>query len=377
MPPSHVVVNARLLLPHSTEGIARFATEVLRRMTTRHPEVRFSFLFDRPFDESFIFSSNVVPYVVSPPARHPLLWYAWFHQTTPRKVIALKPDVYFSPELYLCPYLRVPKVAVFHDVAYEHYPEILSWSHGWYLRHYSPIYQAAADHILTVSEFNRQDIHQVYGTPLDKLSVAYNGVSEGFHPLHAEAQQATRNRFAEGNPYFLFVGTMQPRKNLTRLLQAFDRFKSQWDTPMRLLIVGKPGFKHRELQQVYAQMTHRDAVTFTGRVSATDLNALYASALALTFVPLYEGFGLPIVEAMRAGTAVLCAQVSAMPEIYGEAAYGVDPLHVPQIAEGMAALYQDAGLRSRLIQQGFTQQAQFTWDRCYESAWAAVAQYLP
>ena len=372
----HLVVNARLLLPNSTEGIARFATEVLRRMAQHHPEVHFSFLFDRPFSAEFIFESNVVPYVVSPPARHPLLWYWWFHHSTPRKIRSLHPDAYFSPELYLCPGLAIPKVAVFHDVAYEHYPEILSPLDGWYLRRYSRLYQAAADHILTVSAFNRHDIHAVYGTPLDKLSVAYNGVSEDFAPLPAEQQAATRQRFSQGDPYFLFVGTIQPRKNLGRLLKAFDRFKAEVSSPLRLLIVGKPGFNHQALRDTYEQMQHKRAVTFTGHVSRQDLIALYASALALTYVPIYEGFGLPIVEAMRAGTPVLCSSASAMPEIYGEAAYAVDPQSEAQIAEGMTALYRDRGLRTRLVAAGRVRQAQFTWDQTYEAVWRVIAPYL-
>lgn len=377
MPVPHLAVNTRLLLPNSTEGIARFAIEVLRRMAECHPEVRFSFLFDRPFSQEFIFDSNVVPYVVSPPARHPLLWYWWFHQSTPRKIRSLRPHAYFSPELYLCPNLDIPKVAVFHDVAYEHYPDILSPLDGWYLRHYSRIYQAAADHILTVSDFNRNDIHTVYGTPLDKLSVAYNGVSEDFISLPAEQQTEIRQRFSQGHPYFLFVGTIQPRKNLGRLLQAFDRFKASDSSAVRLLIVGKPGFNHKALTDIYEQMQHKDAVTFTGRISRQDLIALYASALALTYVPIYEGFGLPIVEAMRAGTPVLCSSASAMPEIYGEAAYAVDPHSEVQIAEGMTALYRDPALRTRLALAGQAQQAKFTWDQTYQAVWRVVSQYLP
>jgi len=373
----HLVVNARLLLPNSTEGITRFATEVLRRMTERHSEVRFSFLFDRPFSEEFIFNSNVIPYVVSPPARHPLLWYWWFHRSTPRKIRSLSPDAYFSPELYLCPSLGIPKVAVFHDVAYEHYPEILSPLDGWYLRRYGRIYQAAADHILTVSDFNRHDIHSVYGTPLSKLSVAYNGVSEDFGPLPAEQQKQVRQRFSGGQPYFLFVGTIQPRKNLARLLRAFDRFKAAQDSPVRLLIVGKPGFNHKALAEIYEQMQHKEAVTFTGQVSRRDLIALYASALALTYVPIYEGFGLPIVEAMRAGTPVICSKISAMPEIYGEAAYAVDPHSEAHIAEGMTALYRDQELRTRLAAAGQLRQVKFTWDQTYEAVWRAISQYLP
>ncbi len=373
---THIAVNTRLLLPGTTEGIARYAIEVLKRMATRHPEVRFSFLFDRPFSEEFVFSENVEPIVVFPPARHPALWYTWFHLTAKWKVERLKPDLYFSPEFYLSNVKDIPKVAVFHDVAYERHPEILSPLYGWYVRKFSRIYQAQADHILTVSEFNKQDIHEVYGTPLDKISVAYNGISDFFGPIEEEQKQQVRERYSQGQPYFLFVGTIQPRKNLDNLFLAFDRFKSETGSPAKLLIVGKKGWQYDGIYQTYEGLHHRADVLFPGPKYGAELNELYAAAQAMTFVPFYEGFGIPIVEAMQAETPVLCANVSCMPEVYGDAAYEVDPFDVEGMTRGLKRLAEDDALRQDLIAKGRIRRERYTWDRGYEASWAALEQFL-
>ncbi len=372
----HIVVNTRLLLPGTTEGIARYAIEVLQRMTQRHPEVRFSFLFDRPFSEEFIFADNVTPHVVYPPARHPLLWYTWFHGTAKQKALRLRPELYFSPEFYLSHLPGTPTVAVFHDVAYERYPDILSPLYGWYVRRFSRIYQAQADHILTVSAFNKQDIHDVYGTPWDKISVAYNGVSDFFQPIPEAQKQQVRARYSQGQPYFVFVGTIQPRKNLDNLLLAFDRFKQEYPSPVKLLIVGKKGWQYEGIYQTYQAMYHREEVIFTGPKYGAELNELYAASLGLTFVPYYEGFGIPIIEAMRAEAPVLCAHASCMPEVYGDAAYEVDPFDVEGISVGLRRLYQEPALREQLIARGRERHQRYTWDGCYRASWAALERFL-
>ena len=372
----HIVVNTRLLLPGTTEGIARYAIETLKRMTQRHPEVRFSFLFDRPFSEEFIFSDNIEPHVVFPPARHPLLWYTWFHITAKQKAQRLKPDLYFSPELYLSNLPDVLKVAVFHDVAYERHPEILSPLYGWYVRKFSRIYQAQADHILTVSEFNKADIHDVYGTPLDKISVAYNGISEYFEPLPEARRAEIRQQYTGGAPYFLYVGTIQPRKNLSNLFLAFDRFKAETGSDAKLLVVGKKGWQYDEIFATHAAMNYKDEVIFTGPRYGKELNEVYNGALAKTFVPFYEGFGIPIIEAMITEVPVLCANVSCMPEVYGDAAYEVDPFDVEAITTGLKRLASEPKLREDLIAKGHIRHQRYTWDGCYESSWAALEKFL-
>ncbi|MEM7370337.1 MAG: glycosyltransferase family 1 protein [Bacteroidota bacterium] len=373
---AHIAVNARLLLPYSTEGISRYAHEVLSRMVQRHPEIRFSFLFDRPFDQRFIYGPNVDPYVIPPQARHPFLWYVWFHHMLKRKLKSLQPSLFFSPEFYLSPVPDIPKIAVFHDIAYEYFPRDTPPLASSYLRYFSPRYAQLADHILTVSNHCRQDLIQRYQLAPYKVTVSYNGNSSEFQPISVLRKHEVRTQYTGGARYFLFVGTIQPRKNLSRLLLAFDRFRQQTEEEVKLLIVGKKGWQYRGIYETHANMRFREDVIFTGPKYGEELNALYAASIGLTFVPYFEGFGLPILEAMCAETAIICASVTCMPEVYGRAALEVDPFHPEEISAAMLRLSKEPLLREMLIRKGRSQRQKFSWDRTYEGVWKVLQRYL-
>ena len=372
----HIAVNTRLLLPGRQEGISRFAVEVLQRLTQRNPELQFTFYFDRPFDPAFIFHSNIQPVVLPPPARHPVLWYLWFHGSLSYHLARTQPDVLFSPEFYLCPNSSVPQVPVFHDLAYEHYPEDIGKWAARYCRKYSPRYARKAATLLTVSEFSKQDIIYQYGIAPEKIEVVYNGVGEHFRPASQEQQVHIRRKFAQGDPYFLFVGTVQPRKNIETLLQAFDQFKAQSGHPMRLVIAGRKGWQYQRALETYQLMQHRDAVHFTGYVPEAELPALYSSAAALCYLPYLEGFGIPLLEAMACGTPIICSNVSSLPEVVGDAALQVDPFATEKVTEAMIRLMDEPGLVANLVQKGRVQCGKFSWEKTYEAVWRVLQQYL-
>jgi glycosyltransferase involved in cell wall biosynthesis len=372
----HVAVNTRLLLAHRLEGIGRFAYEVLQRMVTRNPEVQFSFFFDRKYDESLLFGDNVRPYLIPPQARHPLLWHTWFHLMLPWQLNRLKPDLFFSPEFYLTGHSGIPQIPVFHDIAYEHFPQDIPRFASWHCRTFSPRYAHKAAHLLTVSDFSKQDIMKQYGIEAEKITVVYNGASAGFAPLSEAEKQQTRDQFSDGKPYFHFVGTIQPRKNLENLLRAFDAFKEKSGSPVRLLLVGRKGWHYQGALEVFEKMKYKEDVHFTGYVSDQELNALYAASLGLCYVPYFEGFGIPILEAMHSETAVICSRVTSMPEVAGEAALLVDPMAPDQIAEAMLRLWRKPEEREALIAKGRRQREQFSWDRTYQLCWQVLERYL-
>jgi glycosyltransferase involved in cell wall biosynthesis len=371
----HIAVNARLLLPGRVEGISRFGWEVLGRMAERNPSVRFTWFFDRPYDRQRMVWDNVRALVVPPAARHPLLWHLWFHAELPLLLSSLRPSLFFSPEFYLTSHPRIPQVPVFHDLAYEHFPgDLRPWA-SRYVRRWSPRYARRAAHILTVSEFTRQDLVSRYGVSPGKISVVYNGASEGFRPLPLAEQQAVRQRHSEGRPYFLFVGTLSPRKNIESLLRAFDQVADS-APEYCLLLAGRRGWNYEGALRTYEAMRHRDAVRFTGFLEDRELAAVYASAAALLYVPTLEGFGLPIVEAMNSGTPVITSNRSSMPEVAGEAALLADPFSVESIAGAMLRLLQEAPLPALLREKGFLQARRFSWDRSYEAVWQVLSRWL-
>ncbi|WP_071886085.1 glycosyltransferase family 4 protein [Hymenobacter sedentarius] len=372
-----VAVNTRFLLPgNHLEGIGRFSYETLRHLVAQHPEVTFHFLFDRPFDVRYLFGPNVVPHVLFPPARHPLLFVAWFEGAVAQWLARRRPAAFLSLDGFTTLNTRVPRVTVIHDLAFEHYPLDVGLLQRKYYHFFSPRFARASEQLVAVSEATKADIVQTYGIAPAKIRVAYNAPATQFQPQPEAAQRETRRRFSHGQPYFLFVGALQPRKNLGHLLQAFDIFKENGGSgvaPAQLLIVGRKAWKAGPILDAYQRMRHQTSVHFTGRVADPELASLYAAALATVYVPYFEGFGIPIVEAQASGCPVLTAGVSSMPEVAGEGgALVVDPHQVEDIAGGLTRLWQEPELRQQLITQGHQNLSRFSWARSAEVLWEAV-----
>ncbi|UOQ70158.1 glycosyltransferase family 4 protein [Hymenobacter cellulosilyticus] len=371
----NIAVNVRFLLPgDKLEGIGRFTFETLSRLVRQHPEHTFHFLFDRAYDARYLFADNVVPHVLLPPARHPFLFVAWFEGAVAAWLRKHRPAVFLSPDGFTTLRTRVPRLTVIHDLAFEHFPQDVDWLQRKYYHYFIPKFVRASARIVAVSEATRQDLVQTYGTSADKIRVVYNAADAHFRPLPAEEQQDVRDRFSAGKPYFLFVGALQPRKNLVNLLRAFDEFKTRTGSAAKLLIVGRTAWKAGPMFDVYQQMKHRGAVHLTGRVTDVELVQLYAAALATVYVPYFEGFGIPIIEAQACASPVLTSNCSSMPEVAGDAALLIDPFSVPSIAEGLTRLDADAGLRAELVQKGLANVHRFSWVRSAEQLWQNIVE---
>ncbi|MDZ7848935.1 MAG: glycosyltransferase [Owenweeksia sp.] len=222
-----IAVNTRLLLPHKLEGIGWFTYEIFKRLTRQHPEVEWLFIFDRPQHRDFIFADNVTPVVAGPPARHPLLWYLWFEWSLPRVFHKHRPDLFISPDGYLSLRSKVKSLTVIHDINFEHHPGYIPALTGKYLRHFFPRFAHRAQRIATVSQFSRQDISETYGVNSQKIDLVYNGCGDFFTPLSPDQVKLVRAEITGGKPYFLFIGALNPRKNITGMLHAFARYRKK------------------------------------------------------------------------------------------------------------------------------------------------------
>ena len=374
-----IAVNTRLLLKDRLEGIGWFSHESLRRIVCQHPEHQFYFLFDRPYDESFVYNSNVTPIVAHPPARHPYLWYLFFEMGIPYQLRKIQPDLFLSTDgwipLHLNPDIKV--VDVIHDLNFEHHPEFIKPSVLRYYRRFFHRFAQTADRIATVSEYTRNDIHQLYQVPLENIDVVYNGCNEQFRPLTAEEQRVVKETYAHGCDYFLFVGLIHKRKNLDTIFRAFDLFKEQTDNDMKLVVVGDKKWWQGDIEDSFNAMRHQEDVIMLGRQSMPVLTQLTGAARALVYASLFEGFGIPILEAFHAETAVITSNVTSMPEVAGEAALLVDPHREEDIAEAMRALWQDDDLRNRLIDKGRTRRECFSWQQTADKLWQTIETALP
>lgn len=351
-----VAINTRFLLKDKLEGFGWFTFYTAKYLVENNPDIQFYFLFDRPYDPSFVFSENVKPVVLFPQARHPLLFRWWFDFSVTRFLKQNKIDLFISPDGYLSLRTTLPQIAVIHDLNFEHYPEDLKAHHSRYLRKFFPKFARKADAIVTVSNFSKSDIVETYEINPAKITVAYNGVNDFFNSTDSTQRE-------EEDPYFLFVGSIHPRKNLNRLLQAFDHFKSSTATNHKLLVVGDPYFWSDEMKAVLENMKHRHAVVFKPYASVKALKAYYQHAEALLFVSYFEGFGIPVVEAMACGCPVVVGKNTACDEIAGEAALKVDPFAIAEISDAMRTIAADKELRETLIEKGLKQAEKFTWQQ--------------
>lgn len=367
-----VAINTRFLLPEKMEGFGWYTYEIVRRMVEAHPEVEFIFFFDRPYDPKFIFSSNVKPVVLRPKARHPLLFIYWFEVAIKRALITYQADVFFSPDGYLSLKSEIPQVGVIHDINFEHNPQDLPPIVRWYYRYFFPKFAKKATHLITVSEFSKQDICKTYAIAPEKITAIWNGVSDQYKPLSNEEKQAVRDEHTKGFPFFIFVGSLHPRKNVRRLIDAFLLFKENDENDKhQLLIVGAEMWS-RSLGYDNLPGYLRHHIHFKGHQSQDDLVRLLGAATALTYVPYFEGFGIPLVEAMRAGTPVLSGNQTSLPEVGGDAVLYCNPFDVSDISEKMKELAHSELLQETLRRKGLERSKLFSWDTASEKAWSII-----
>jgi glycosyltransferase involved in cell wall biosynthesis len=371
-----VAVNTRLLLSDKLDGIGWFTFETLRRLVKDHPEVEFHFIFDRPFSSEFIFGKNVVPHVIGPPARHPILMRIWYDTMVPMVLKRINPEIFISTDAQASLTTKFPQLLVIHDINFEHYPMDVPTAFRSYLLNRSIRWAQKVDQIVTVSEFSKQDIVSKYNVPLEKVDVAYNGVNELYAPLSEDEKVAVKRKYTDGKDYFVFVGSIHPRKNLQRLLPAFKLFRERTGSDMKLVIVGNPYWKDQRIREAFDMFRDSNDLVLTGRLAAPDLKDIVGAALSSVYVSYFEGFGIPIVESFKAGVPMITSNVSSMPEVAGDAAVCVDPMNVEEIAEAMIRMAANPEWRATLIDRGLERVKLFNWDQTAEVMWQSIMKVV-
>lgn len=364
-----IAVNTRFLLPGQLEGFGWYTHEIMRRMVAQHPEAEFIFLFDRPFDARFVYGPNVTPLVLSPRARFAPLFLTWFEWSVPRALRACRADVFFSPDSMCSLSAKTPTLMTCHDLVPLQYPKQIPLLHRHFLLHFLPKWLRRADIVLTISDFIKDEIIHQGGIPEQRVAAVHNGCRDGFSPLNDAEKQATRQQYAAGQEYFFYTGAIHPRKNIPGLIRAFDRFKSDSGAATKLLLAGRFAWKTGDVLSAYEQARYRDDIHFLGYVDDAELARLMASALALVYVSLTEGFGLPLLEAMHAEVPAITSRAGALPEVAGDAALYVDPLDESDIARAMEKIRLDRAFGQALVEKGRLRREKFSWDRAAEQIW--------
>ena len=314
-----IAINTRFLLSGKLEGIGMYTQEIFKRVVQQMPEHEFYFLFDRPFSDEFIFAKNVIPLVVSPPARHPFLWYWWFEKSIPKILKKHKIDLFISPDGYCSLNTTIPQILTIHDLGFEHFPMHVPFLVRNYYQYFTPKY----------------------------------------------CEKSAK----------IFIGAVHPRKNVLNLLKAFEVFKSKNNTTHQLIIIGRNAWMNAELKNYLTEMQFKKDVIWLENCERNKLLEILQNAIAFVYPSLFEGFGIPIIEAMSIGVPVITSNTSAMTEIAGNAALLVNPTNTNEIADAMQLIITDEVLRIGLIEKGRANAVRFSWQQSAEKVMEIIQQF--
>ncbi|MEO8146453.1 MAG: glycosyltransferase family 1 protein [Bacteroidia bacterium] len=366
-----IAINTRHLTNKGIDGIGRFTFETFKIIVEQHPDVEFLFLFDRAHSSQYVSSVNIKPIIVYPPTVHPWLIDFWYNYSLPFIFTKHKPDLFVSTDGLLSLRTKTKQLAVIHDLNFVHYHDKSSKYNDFFLNFY-PKSAAIAKRIATVSEYSKQDIIEHYKIDENKIDVVCNGVSAAYFPIDDDKKRQVKIKLTKGCDYFIFVGSLYERKNIKRLLEAFEKFKTDNGTNHKLVLAGRKRWTLSEMEVFYNGMRFKDDIIFTGRLSDEELCKVLGAATALTYVSLFEGFGIPILEAFHCDVPVITSNTTSMPEVAGAAAILVNPLDVEEIATAMQGMIADEALRIGLIEKGRVQREKYSWQLSADLLWKSI-----
>ena len=298
----------------------------------------------------------------SRPLRSGILRVLWEQTILPRLLQRDRIGVFFSPAFILPMRWNGAGVVTVHDLNFEVSPETIHPVRCAYLRRITRWSAHRARKVIAISRSTAADITRLYGVPGEKVAVIPYGLDAIFTRENARAlEPMVRVRYSLPERFLLFVGTLEPRKNLPRLLEAYALARQRAQLPP-LVLVGAPGWQHERISSQARRLGIRECLVFAGYIPREHLPGVYAAATALMYPSLYEGFGLPPLEAMGCGTPVLASTTSAMPEVVDDAGVLTDPHNAQAIAEGILRITQDETLRQQLVERGLERARQFRWE---------------
>lgn len=352
-----IAIDARLVY-YTQAGISQYIKRLVESLARLDEQSEYMILQSRKDRMPLIEHPNFKRVPILTPCHHRLEQWTLRFELSPLDI-----DVLHSPD-FIPPFRgKFKSVITVHDLAFLLYPHFLTKESAKY---YGQIDQAVrrTDHIIAVSEATKHDLMQRLGVPENKVTVIYEASSPQYRPLPAEeTREYVRRKFNLEGDYILFVSTIEPRKNVPGLLQAYRKLLDSYKVKAKLVLAGGQGWLFDEVFATAGRLNLTDDVRFLGRVETDDLPYLYNAARLLVHPSFYEGFGLPPLEAMACGIPVIVSNVSALPEVVGDAGLRVDPQNISELAVGMQRLLVDEGLRAEMIQKGLARAACFSWDR--------------
>ena len=371
--PIYIDVSAAV---HAKAGIGRYAASLARALIQCEPD-RLALFYNRGRTTAPPAGLEAVPARTVRAGYKPWRMAVWLGHLTGLGFDRLAPgaELFHATEHLLPPLHRAPTVLTVHDMIFKLFPQTQKRLNFWYLNATMPLYCRRADAIITVSECSKQDIVAHYGLDPAKVTVIYEAAGPEFGPVSTAEQERVRQRYGLPEQFLIHVGVIEPRKNLIRLVEALQRLRSE-DLTVPLVVVGPKGWLYDDFFERLEQLEVRDSVCFPGYVPLGDLAAVYSSARLAVTPSVYEGFGLPVLEAMACGTPVVSSSAASLPEVGGDAARYFNPLNVEEIAAVIRAVWTDLDLQSAMRHRGLLQASRFSWERAAQQTMALYNRIL-
>jgi len=289
----------------------------------------------------------------------------WEQFELPLKLKQLNIDVLHSPHYTTPLFTKIKKIVTFHDMTFYITPEVHTFFKRTLFKLYMLVSSKFADKILTVSKSTSNDVQNILNVKPEKITVTYNAKSYIYRPIDDSSKiETVKNKYNISNKYILFVGTLEPRKNIKNLIMAFNKYKKNNKSKIKLVIVGKKGWMYEEIFEIVKTKKLENEVIFTGFVDLEDLPFLYNGAEAFIYPSIYEGFGIPVLEAMSCGTPVVTSNISSMPEIIGDAGLTINPKDSNELFQAIKTLLINKDLRKKYGKKGLERSRKFTWKNC-------------
>ncbi len=356
----HIGIDARSILGTPT-GVGRYLSNLLTQLQRLDSQNSYTAYLDRPAHKTLLQQENFQFKTITLPIAQN--YFTWNHVRLPPELWRHPVDVFHFP-FYTMPVVRnYASIVTIHDITYEIHPEWYSWKGRLAMRAFSKFAARHAQKILTVSQCSKQDIMRYYAIPEEKIVVTYHGIEQRFQPI-ADVTILDTLRQSYGiraGTVILYVGSIHTRRNVEQLIHAFFRISTKM-SDLQLMIVGKREYPYLNIEGLLDELDLHGKVILPGYIHDDDLPGLYNLATVSIYPSSYEGFGFPVLESMACGTPVITANNSSLPEVGGDAAVYIDPQNIDEIADALAQLLTNSGLRQQCCERGLVRAAGFSWE---------------